>query len=286
MKILSIVGARPQFVKAAVFRKYCHENGINEMLLHTGQHYDPEMSTSIFEELDVKKPDINYKLAARSHGGMTAEILSFIEQQILEKKPDFVNVYGDTNSTLSGALATAKLHVPVMHVEAGLRSFNKKMPEEINRILTDHVSKYLFCPTFDAVKNLKNENITEGVYHVGDIMYDAVTIFREKFKFPFSLVPNSSKKIATMTVHRAEVTSDANALRRVIEFCNEYSNEYQIIFPVHPNTKNKIDEHDIRTGNIILIEPISYLEMQGLLERSALVLTDSGGYKGSLFPWM
>ena len=277
MKILSIIGARPQFVKAAVFRKYCDENGVEEILLHTGQHYDPEMSTKIFEDLDVRKPDISHNLTARSHGGMTGEILEHVETTIINMKPDFVNVFGDTNSTLAGALAASKLHVPVIHVEAGLRSFNKKMPEEINRILTDHVSDFLFCPTMDAVKNLHAENIIDGVHHVGDIMYDAVKIFADKFYLPKQLELQRDRKLAVMTVHRADTTSDANLLQEVINFCDAYSDEYQVVFPVHPNTRNKLKEFMIQTGNILLIEPVSYLEMQGILKQADLILTDSGG---------
>jgi UDP-GlcNAc3NAcA epimerase len=277
LKILSIIGARPQFVKAAVFRKYCDENGVEEILLHTGQHYDPEMSIKIFKDLDVRKPDISHSLKARSHGGMTGEILEHVEAAIINTKPDFVNVYGDTNSTLAGALAASKLHVPVIHIEAGLRSFNKKMPEEINRILTDHVSDYLFCPTTDAVKNLRSENITEGVHHVGDIMYDAIKIFADKFDLPHDIKLKGDKKLAVMTVHRADTTSDPELLSRVIAFCNSYSEEYQIIFPVHPNTKKKLTEFSITTGAITLVDPLSYIDMQGLLKEAELVLTDSGG---------
>jgi UDP-GlcNAc3NAcA epimerase len=277
MKILSIIGARPQFVKAAVFRKHCDENGVEEILLHTGQHYDPEMSTNIFTDLNVRKPDISQNLTSRSHGGMTGEILEHVEKTIIDVKPDFVNVYGDTNSTLAGALAASKLHVPVIHIEAGLRSFNKKMPEEINRILTDHVSDYLFCPTIDAVKNLNTENIIHGVHHVGDIMYDAVKIFADKFYVPNQIKLQHGKNLAVMTVHRADTTTDAKLLQEVMNFCNSYSNEYQIIFPVHPNTRNKLREFSIDTGDITLVHPVSYLEMQGLLSESKLVLTDSGG---------
>ena len=277
MKILSIVGARPQFVKAAIFRKYCHENNIDEILLHTGQHYDPEMSNNIFAELGVAQPDISYKLHSRSHGGMTGELLAQIEKSILKIQPDYVNVYGDTNSTLAGALAAAKLHVPVIHIEAGLRSFNKKMPEEINRILTDHVSKFLFCPTYDAVTNLKKENITTGVHHVGDIMFDAVKVFEPKFKFPNSVKHLNNKKLAVMTLHRADITSSAKKLKAAIDFCNNYSEEYSVVFPLHPNTKSKIKEYSIDTKKIQLVNSISYLEMQGLLQKSSLVLTDSGG---------
>lgn len=277
MKILSIIGARPQFVKAAIFRKYCDENGVEEILLHTGQHYDPEMSTKIFEDLGVRKPDISHNLNARSHGGMTGEILAHVEKTIIDIKPDFVNVYGDTNSTLAGALASSKLHVPVMHIEAGLRSFNKKMPEEINRILTDHMSDFLFCPTHEAVKNLRSENITDRVYHVGDIMYDAIKIFGKKFRLPDHIQLNKDKKLAIMTVHRADSTSKPKLLREIINYCNAYSDEYQILFPAHPNTKNKLSAFGIELGKIQLIDAVSYLEMQGLLREAELVLTDSGG---------
>lgn len=277
MKILSIIGARPQFVKAAVLRKHCDENGIEEILLHTGQHYDPEMSTKIFVDLGVRKPDISHELSARSHGAMTGEILAFVEKTIYDTKPDFVNVYGDTNSTLAGALAASKLNVPVVHIEAGLRSFNKKMPEEINRILTDHVADFLFCPTTDSVKNLRAENIIDRVHHVGDIMYDAVKIFSDKFYLPNEIKLQRGKKLAVMTVHRADTTSDAKLLHEVMSFCNSYTEEYQVIFPAHPNTKNKLKEFSIETGEIMVVEPVSYLEMQGLLKEAELVLTDSGG---------
>ena len=277
MKILSIVGARPQFVKAAVFRKYCYENQIDEILLHTGQHYDQEMSTDIFKDLNVCMPNISYSLKSRSHSGMTGELLVFIEEQILKIKPDFVNVYGDTNSTLAGALAASKLHVPILHIEAGLRSFNKKMPEEVNRVLTDHMSDYLFCPTLQAVENLANENIKNNVYHVGDIMLDATQIFKDKFELPANLKLNNSKKIALMTVHRQENLKDKNTLLSIINYCEKLCDEYQIIFPVHPNTKNKLREFSISTGRLMSVKPMKYIEMQALLKKSSLVLTDSGG---------
>lgn len=277
MKILSIIGARPQFVKAAVFRKHCDENSVEEILLHTGQHYDPEMSIKIFEDLNVRQPDISHDLKARSHGGMTGEILQQVEKTIIDTKPDFVNVYGDTNSTLAGALAASKLHVPVIHIEAGLRSFNKKMPEEVNRILTDHVSDLLFCPTTIAVRNLHDENITAGVYHAGDIMFDAVKVFSDKFCIPSNINLKTDKKLAVMTVHRADTTADPYRLKKIMRFCDNFSEEYQIIFPTHPNTRKKLTEFSINIGSIEIHEPISYLEMQGLLRKAELVLTDSGG---------
>lgn len=277
MRILSIIGARPQFVKAAVFRKHCLDNGIEEILVHTGQHYDAEMSTKIFDELGVKAPDVAYHLKRRTHGGMTGEMLANIEKTITDIKPSHVNVYGDTNSTLAGALAASKMHLPLIHIEAGLRSFNKRMPEEINRVLTDHMSDYLFCPTSEAVENLKNESIVKGVHLVGDIMFDAVKAFDSKFDLPAFLYPARGKELAVMTVHRAEAILNREKLTEIVNYCLDFSSNYQIIFPVHPNTRNKLKEFSIDTGAIRLIEPLSYLEMQGLLREAALVLTDSGG---------
>lgn len=277
MKILSIVGARPQFIKAAVFRKYCDDNSICETLIHTGQHYDPVMSTQLFKELGVRAPDVQFEVTDRSHAGMTGELMKKIEDTILEKKPDLVNVYGDTNSTLAGALAAAKLNVPIMHVEAGLRSFNRKMPEEINRVLVDHVSKYLFCPTKAAVINLKSEGISEGVHAVGDIMYDCITMFREKFRFPDEKIVRTDKPIALMTVHRADTTSDPERLKAVLEYCAQFGDEHQIIFPIHPNTKNVAAKFSIDLSKFCIIDPLSYLEVQAVLGCSKLLLTDSGG---------
>ena len=277
MKILSIVGARPQFVKAAVFRKYCDENGVEEILLHTGQHYDPEMSTKIFDELGVRKPDLQHQLLARSHGGMTAEILKLVESAIIDLNPDIVNVYGDTNSTLAGALAAAKLNVPIGHVEAGLRSFNKKMPEEINRILTDHVSSFLFCPTFDALNNLKNENLSNGVYVVGDIMYDAIKEFSSFHTMPNLSNIDKKKPLAVLTIHRAENINSLDRCKKILEFCETFCDTYNVIFPVHPNTKNKIDIYNLNISRFSSCSPLNYLEIQGLLAEAELVLTDSGG---------
>ena len=277
MKILSIVGARPQFIKAAAFRKYCDEHNISETLIHTGQHYDPIMSTQLFDELGVRAPDISYEVTNRSHAGMTGELMKKIEDSILERKPDIVNVYGDTNSTLAGALAAAKLNVPIMHVEAGLRSFNRNMPEEINRVLVDHVSKYLFCPTQAAVANLMSEGISDGVHHVGDIMYDCTLMFGEKFRFPDEKITKTDKPIALMTVHRADTTSNPQRLKSVLDYCARYSDTYQIIFPIHPNTKNVARQFSLDLSSFCIVDPLSYLEIQAILSRSKLLLTDSGG---------
>lgn len=277
MKILSIIGARPQFVKAAIFRMRASERQISETLLHTGQHFDANMSTEIFTELNIPQPEIVLTLRNRTHGGMTGELLAEIEQQIMRIQPDIVNVYGDTNSTLAGALAAAKLNIPVMHIEAGLRSFNKKMPEEINRVLTDHVSTYLFCPTKTAVMNLQKEGITDGVHHSGDIMLDAVTAFKRYFKFPNHIKIIVSKPIALMTIHRADTLSNRARLENIIKYCDRYTSRYNVIFPIHPHTQKHLTSAKIDISRFITTPPLSYLEMQGVLKEAEVVLTDSGG---------
>ena len=200
---------------------------------------------------------------------MTGELIE-IEEQILNIKPDIVNVYGDTNSTLAGALAAAKLHVPVMHIEAGLRSFNKIMPEEINRILTDHVSSFLFCPTKTAVTNLRKENIVDGVHHCGDIMLDAVAAFKPYFTFPEFIKINKSKPIALLTIHRAETLSNNIRLSKVLKYCRSFTSKYNVIFPVHPNTQKHLVSAEIETRGLIAVNPLSYLQIQGVLKEAEL----------------
>ena len=277
MKILSVIGARPQFVKASVFRKYCSNHGVEEKLVHTGQHYDYDMSLSIFSELGVEMPDVSIPLKNRSHGGMTGELIMKLEEIFLEERPDFVNVYGDTNSTVAAALAAVKLHIPIIHIEAGLRSFNKEMPEEVNRIITDHTSAYLFCPTHDAVMNLKREGIQKNVYHVGDIMYDAIVAFQTLFKLPSGIKLDESKQTAIVTLHRAETLESKESLNEAIQYCRRFHETHNLIFPIHPNTKNRIEQYEVSTTGLQIIPPIGYLEMQGLLSEANLVLTDSGG---------
>lgn len=280
MKIVSVVGARPQFVKAAVLRKLFLENGIEEILVHTGQHYDHNMSAVFFEEMNIKPANYFCSLDKRTHGGMTGEILETVETILKKERPDFCLVYGDTNSTLAAALAAVKLHIPVCHVEAGLRSFNKKMPEEINRILTDHVSEILFCSTCESVKNLANENIKNGVYHVGDIMYDAVKLFASTLDVETivaGVVERDDRKLACMTLHRQENVEDPELLNEIIKFCCSFQNEYQIVFPIHPNTENKLQAYGIDTDALTIIKPLPYMAMQALVSSSELLLTDSGG---------
>lgn len=278
MKIITIVGARPQFIKAAPVSKALRSMH-DEILIHTGQHYDENMSNIFFNELKIPRPDYNLEIGSGSHGMMTGRMLEKLEEIYLKEKPDFVLVYGDTNSTLAGALAASKLLIPVIHVEAGLRSFNKAMPEEQNRILTDHISELLLVPTGDAVKNLKNEGITKGVHNVGDVMYDAVLMFKELAKDKVNLLDelgfNSGEYILT-TIHRAENTNDINRLKNMIEALNESGEK--VILPLHPRTKKFISDYGLTFNeNIKVIDPIGYLEMLMLEENSKMIVTDSGG---------
>ncbi|MGB7316698.1 MAG: UDP-N-acetylglucosamine 2-epimerase (non-hydrolyzing) [Planktotalea sp.] len=280
MKIVTVVGARPQFVKAAVLRRRCDDFAVQEILVHTGQHYDHAMSDVFFGELGMRAADYKLDLVNRSHAGMTGEIMAGVERILLMEKPDWCVVYGDTNSTLAAALAAAKLHIPVCHIEAGLRSFNKKMPEEINRTLTDHVSDLLFCSTLGSVEQLAAENITRGVHHVGDIMYDAVKMFsktqsKPEFCAEHGLDPD--KPIATVTLHRAETVGVTERFARVLEAMRDVGQGYQLAFPIHPNTLKKSAEFGLSLDGFALLDPMPYLAMQSLLAHSDLVITDSGG---------
>ena len=281
MKILTIIGASPQFIKAAVLRKSFLETEFREILMHTGQHYDHLMSEIFFRELNIKKPDYFFNINCRSHAGMISEIILNSEKVMLKEKPDFCLLYGDTNSTLAGALAASKLNIPICHVEAGLRSFDNNMPEEINRKITDHLTQILFCPTKKAVENLKKENITENVIHVGDIMYDAVKLFKKNdtiYDLEKLLKFKIHKPLAILTIHREYATCNKNNLLNLINFIHSFVRKYQIIFPIHPRTKIALKNFEIKLDkNIKLLDPISYKTMQSLISISDLVLTDSGG---------
>lgn len=280
-KIITVVGARPQFVKAATISRAIHEFAdMQEVMIHTGQHFDANMSDIFFDELGIPKPRYSLDVHGGNHGQMTGRMLERIEAVLLDEKPDWVLVYGDTNSTLAGALAAAKLHVPVAHVEAGLRSFNRKMPEEVNRVLTDHVSNLLFCPTFAAVDNLKSEGIVENVYHVGDVMYDATLDAIQRFKpEKNSELVNSLKGVpyTLATIHRAENTDSAENLQEVFDFLRSGSAGMKIVLPLHPRTKAVADRFNISLKGIDIIEPVGYLEMAGLIANCVQVFTDSGG---------
>lgn len=284
MKIITVIGARPQFIKAAaVSNKLRKEN--QEILVHTGQHYDENMSKIFFDELNIPYPDYNLSVGSSSHGRQTGEMLIKLEEIYEKEKPDLVLVYGDTNSTLAGALVASKMLVPVVHVEAGLRSFNRAMPEEQNRIITDHLSNILFAPTEAAVKNLKNEGITNKVYNVGDVMFDAVlhfgTIAEERSNIIRSLGLEKQKFILT-TIHRAENTNDINRLKSIIEALNESGEK--VILPLHPRTKKYIEDYGLTfSNNVKVINPIGYLDMLSLEKNCIKIVTDSGGVQKEAF---
>lgn len=281
MKIVTILGARPQFIKAgSVSREILKQknNGIQiqEVIIHTGQHYDVNMSDVFFEEMKIPKPDYFLGIGGVSHGSMTGQMLEKIEDILIQETPDWVMVYGDTNSTLAGALAASKLSVKIAHVEAGLRSFNMKMPEEINRILTDRVSTLLFCPTQTAIDNLTKEGIERWESTAilsGDVMLDGANYYKQFAKKPDVKI---NDKFILCTIHRAENTNDSLRLQNIIESLNEIAQEIQIIIPLHPRTKKLISSgYDI--DKLTIIDPVGYLEMVFLLENCELVMTDSGG---------
>lgn len=284
MKIASIVGARPQFIKAAPVSAVLSQDH-NEVIIHTGQHYDHGMSSIFFDELGIREPDFNLGIGSGPHGLQTGAMLAAVEKVLLNEHPDWVLVYGDTNSTLAGALAATKLHFPVAHIEAGLRSFNRRMPEEINRVLTDHVSDFLFCPTTTSVENLSNEGIHQGVHLVGDVMYDVLLHFlplaikRSKVLDTLLVDP---KTYCLATIHRAENTDSSNRLRSLLT-CLELTG-LPVVFPLHPRTALAIKEFNLELPNNVKgIEPVGYLDMIALLKSAQTVLTDSGGLQKEAF---
>lgn len=285
MKICTIIGARPQFVKGAVVSRAIKARGLSEVLIHTGQHFDVNMSDIFFDELDIKKPDYNLKIGGGTHGQNTGRMLEAVEKVLFEEKPDCVLVFGDTDSTLAGALAAVKLHIPIAHVEAGLRSFNRMMPEELNRLLTDHASDLLFTPTITAAKNLRNEGIKEHKIHqVGDVMYDATLYYKNRAKRPDFIV-NSVDSYILCTIHRAENTNDLMRLLNIVNALNEIAETRKIILPVHPRTAQiikKSTEINLHS-NISIIEPVGFLEMHWLLQHCSVVMTDSGGVQKEAF---
>jgi UDP-GlcNAc3NAcA epimerase len=279
-KIVTVVGARPQFVKASPVSPALARAGLDEAIVHTGQHFDDAMSDVFFRELAIPKPKHNLDVHSLGHGAMTGRMIESLERVLLEEKPDMVLVYGDTNSTLAGALAAAKLHIPVGHVEAGLRSFNRRMPEEINRVVADHVSTLLFCPTATAVANLAAEGVVEDVHAVGDVMFDttlaAVARARESSNI-LARLSLKAKSYAVATVHRAENTDDPLRFSKVVEWLAEAARRQPVVMVVHPRTANLMKATGVKAAGLTLIEPLGYLDMTQLVHNAAAVFTDSGG---------
>jgi UDP-GlcNAc3NAcA epimerase len=279
-KILTVLGARPQFIKAATVSRALQTHpahNLEEVIIHTGQHYDPNMSDIFFQEMQIPAPRYHLGIKGASHGAMTGEMLTAIETHIQQEKPDLVLVYGDTNSTLAGALAAAKLHVPIAHIEAGMRAFNKHIPEEINRVITDHISTYFFCTTKEPAQNLRQEGIKEHIYVVGDVMYDAV-LFYNNIMQPSAKVNAIPRNFYLVTIHRQENTDNEANLRAIFAALETLSAKKDIVFPIHPRTKKYLKQYNIQVpSRITLIDPVGYFDMLALLEKSSLVLTDSGG---------
>lgn len=302
MKFLTILGARPQFIKAGAVSRTINQvncegdsERIKEVIVHTGQHYDANMSDIFFEELHLPKPDYFLGIGGKSHGAMTGQMIEKIEEVALKEKPDVILVYGDTNSTLAGALVGAKLHIPVAHVEAGLRSFNIQMPEEINRVLTDRVSTWLFCPTETAVNNLKKEGYpfpinyttipltTQQILNVGDVMYDAAMYYKQFAKKPKTVTVTDNCYFVLCTIHRAENTDNPERLKNIFEALEEIAKDTPVILPLHPRTRNKLKLLSLSLNTVTIIDPIGYLEMIWLLDKCKLVITDSGGLQKEAF---
>ena len=282
MKIITIIGARPQFIKAAVVSReiMTRENEISEIIVHTGQHFDSNMSDIFFSELDIPRPLFHLGIGGGTHGQNTGRMIEAIERVLMKEKPSIVLVYGDTDSTLAATIASVKLHIPIAHVEAGLRSFNRKMPEEINRVLTDHASDLLFTPTETAAKNLALEGIAgKKVKQAGDVMYDAALYYGSKVEQLSSLLTQlgiHSKKYMLLTLHRAENADNKERLDAIIGGLEHYPND--IVWPLHPRTKKMLDVFGIRlSSKIKLIEPVGYLDMIMLEKHAELIATDSGG---------
>ena len=307
VKVVTIVGARPQFIKAAVVTRAIRAQNmmvakdaqegrtINEVIVHTGQHFDANMSEVFFKEMQIPTPDYNLNINSMNHGAMTGRMLEKIEEVLLDEKPDYVMVYGDTNSTLAGALAAKKLHIKVVHIESGLRSYNMRMPEEINRILTDRISDILCCPTDTAIENLEKEGFAVNkccplVVKTGDVMQDAALYYSSISSQNSSIIKDMkliNKDFVLCTVHRAENTDDPNRLRNIFEALQKIGESMQVVVPLHPRTKKILSSIDLRLPNhsekLLIIKPVGYFDMIELLRNSKIVMTDSGGLQKEAF---
>lgn len=293
-KIVTIIGARPQFIKAAaVSREMRKQSALKEIIIHTGQHFDDNMSEIFFREMEIPTPAYNLNIHGLLHGAMTGQMMEGIEKILIAEKPECVLVYGDTNSTLAGALAASKLHIKIAHVEAGLRSFNYKMPEEINRILTDRISNILFVPTDTAIKNLEAEgfkNFPSRIIKNGDVMQDAAMYYSKTSaqhskiisSLGFTGATHAAKNFVLATLHRQENTDDLNVLKRLLNALNKINEETRVVVPLHPRTKNIIDQHNLK-ATFKIIDPVGYFDMIELLKHCSLVITDSGGLQKEAF---
>jgi len=287
MKILSVLGARPQFIKAAAVSRVIKETqGLKEVIVHTGQHFDKNMSDIFFSEMDIPNPDHMLNINSLSHGAMTGRMLEQVEVVIKKEEPDVVMVYGDTNSTIAGALAAKKLHVKVAHVEAGLRSFNIKMPEEVNRILTDRISDILFCPTDTAINNLKKEgfdNFDINIIKNGDVMQDAALYYAKASSERSSIIKKLGLKDYILgTIHRAENTDDPERMLNIVNALNDVNKDIRIVLPLHPRTKKILKKLGLNL-EVDVIDPVGYFDMIELIKNSKLVITDSGGLQKEAF---
>ena len=302
MKIITILGARPQFIKAAAFSRAIKKHNasskntqIDEIIIHTGQHFDSNMSEVFFTQLDIPRPNYNLEISNLSHGAMTGRMIECLEKIILDENPDYVLVYGDTNSTLAGAIAAVKVQIPIIHIEAGLRSNNLEMPEESNRILTDRISSMLFCPTEKAIDNLVVEGFPnkslqgrmQEIINSGDVMLDATLFYRDKAKRSCSLDKwgLKEKEYILSTVHRAENTNSPKILKNIFDAINRINDDCRVVIPIHPRTKKLLESNGNSAwlDNLIVIEPLPYLEMQRLEMGAKSILTDSGGMQKEAF---
>ena len=285
-KIITVVGARPQFIKAATISRQFKLLGVDELIIHTGQHIDTNMSDVFFDEMEIPEPTYQLHINGLTHGAMTGRMLEEIEKILKIEKTDGLLVYGDTNSTLAGALAAAKLHIPIIHIEAGLRSFNMQMPEEINRILTDRISNNLFCPTDTAVLNLQNEgfdNLPIKIFKNGDVMQDAAMYYAAKAEQKSTILKKYDlSKFVLATIHRQEKTDSPTNLRNIISGLNEIHRQINVVVPIHPRTRNMLKSIDI-TPTFKLIDPVGYFDMIMLLKSCEMVITDSGGVQKEAF---
>lgn len=290
-KIVTIVGARPQFIKAAAVSRAVRESfagQLTEQIVHTGQHFDDNMSQVFFDELDIPQPHRNLEIAGGGHGQMTGRMLEAIETVLTEEKPDWLLIYGDTNSTLAGALAAAKLHIPIAHVEAGLRSFNMRMPEEVNRILSDRISDLLFCPTQTAVDNLTSEGLTQGVHLPGDVMFDVALYYKDMAAAKSTALADlglSAGDFVLATCHRAENTDDPARLSSILRALGRIARQRPVVLPLHPRTRALVDKLDLGAllAPLTTTYPLSFTDMLALEQSAAAIVTDSGGVQKEAF---